>query len=71
MVNTIHDYVEYYKYGYDDNVPIISAEDRGEVPATDKEVEEVIAKASTKADLLYISGIINGNIPLSILCLLP
>ena len=51
MVNTIHDYVEYYKYGYDDNVPIISAEDRGEGPAPDKEVEEVIAKALASINL--------------------
>ena len=35
-MSNIRDYIEYYKYGYDDNVPIIPAEDRGEGPATDK-----------------------------------
>ena len=46
------DYIEYYKYGYDDNVPVIPAEDRGEGPATDKEVEEAVAKALASINLV-------------------
>lgn len=46
------DYIEYYKYGYDDNVPVIPAEDRGEGPATDKEVAEAVAKALASINLI-------------------
>lgn len=51
-MSNIRDYAEYYKYGYDDNVPIIPAEDRGEGPATDKEVEEAVAKALASINLV-------------------